>query len=71
MHVQAAAQELVGVLIFSALPFTVVQGLADSEFGKSLQVHSPSIQKNRSTRVSTKGSEHKLYESDNKDDYNR
>ena len=38
LHVCSSAQEVVGVLIFSALPFTAVQALADSSLGKSLRV---------------------------------
>lgn len=34
-----SAKEVIGVLVFSALPFTAVQSLADSDFGKSLRVH--------------------------------
>ena len=39
---QAAVSDLVGVLLFSAFPFVSVQALADSDFGKKLQVK-PSI----------------------------
>ena len=35
---QAAVSDLVGVLLFSAFPFVSVQALADSDFGKKLQV---------------------------------
>ena len=38
MH--AAVSDLVGVLLFSAFPFVSVQALADSDFGKKLQVWS-------------------------------
>lgn len=37
---QASLQDIVGVLIFSALPFVTVQSLADSDLGKKLQVPS-------------------------------
>ena len=38
LRVQAAVSDLVGVLLFSAFPFVSVQALADSDFGKKLQV---------------------------------
>ena len=37
LQVCNSAQEVVGVLLFSALPFTAVQTLADSKLGKSLR----------------------------------
>jgi hypothetical protein len=38
VNVQAGAGDVLGVLIFSALPFVSVQALADSDLGKKLQV---------------------------------
>ena len=34
---RAALQDIVGVLMFSALPFVTVQALADSDLGKKLK----------------------------------
>ncbi|KAK9809364.1 hypothetical protein WJX73_009035 [Symbiochloris irregularis] len=36
---QSSLQDIVGVLIFSALPFVTVQALADSDLGKKLQAN--------------------------------
>lgn len=43
LRISNSAQEVIGVLIFSALPFTAVQTLADSKLGKSLRVR-PELQ---------------------------
>jgi len=38
VNVRAGAADVLGVLVFSALPFAAVQALADSDLGKKLQV---------------------------------
>lgn len=43
-HVCHSVPEVLGVLAFSALPFTAVQALADSDFGKSLREN---VEKNK------------------------